>query len=186
MKVKNDHRSKFSTAVQKWIISYILHNIEIAVAFQWSKNSGKAIILFFFCKTVNPMHPAAISPFVYFTSHSLFLFKTWSELRCGGSPHVSCKRDQNKMKDYTDTHVTPTKRLISPNWGPPALCKQTFREEPLDFWSHWDKITIRFCLISRVPCSFFMAGNNDVRDSHPSSPPFLPLSTPYLNPTQTL
>ena len=64
MKVKND------------FISYILHNIEIAAAFQWSKNSGKAIILFFFCKTVNQMHPAPISPFVYFTPHSLFLFKT--------------------------------------------------------------------------------------------------------------
>ena len=143
------------------------------------------------------MHPAAISPFLY--SHPIPFFSlrqlpprlslglfTWSELTCGGSPHVSCKRDQNKMRDYTDTHVTPTKRVTSPNWGPPAPCKQAFREEPLDFWSHWDKITIRFCLISRVPCSFFMAGNNDIRDSHPSSPPFLPLSTPYLNPTQTL
>ena len=39
--------------------------------------------------------------------------------RHGGSPHLSCKRDQIKMRDYTDRWVTPPKRVTSPTWGPP-------------------------------------------------------------------
>ena len=38
--------------------------------------------------------------------------------RLGGSPHLSCKRDQIKMRDYVDRRVT------SPTWGPPPPCKQ--------------------------------------------------------------
>ena len=40
----------------------------------------------------------------------------------GGSPHLSCKRDQIKMRDR---RVTPPKRVTSPTWGPPPPCKQT-------------------------------------------------------------
>ena len=35
------------------------------------------------------------------------------EVKYGGSPHLSCKRDQIKMRDYID------KRVTSPTWGPP-------------------------------------------------------------------
>ena len=45
-------------------------------------------------------------------------------LSCSGSPHLLCKRDQIKMRDYTDRPVTPPKRVTSPTWGPPPLCKQ--------------------------------------------------------------
>ena len=38
--------------------------------------------------------------------------------RLGGSPHLSCKRDQSKIRDYMDMRVT------SPTWGPPPPCKQ--------------------------------------------------------------
>ena len=38
--------------------------------------------------------------------------------RLGGSPHLSCKRDQIKVRDYMDRRVT------SPTWGPPPPCKQ--------------------------------------------------------------
>ena len=41
------------------------------------------------------------------------------EVTCGGSPHLSCKRDQIKMRDYMDRRVTPPKRVTSPTWGPP-------------------------------------------------------------------
>ena len=34
-----------------------------------------------------------------------------AEVTCGGSPHLSCKHDQIKMRDYMDTRVTP------PPWG---------------------------------------------------------------------
>ena len=40
------------------------------------------------------------------------------EVQFGGSPHLSCKRDQVKMTNYMDRRVT------SPNWGPPDPCKQ--------------------------------------------------------------
>ena len=33
------------------------------------------------------------------------------EVICGRSPHLSCKRDQIKMRDYMDRQVTP------PSWG---------------------------------------------------------------------
>ena len=42
----------------------------------------------------------------------------------GGSPHLSCKRDQIKMRDYMDRRVTPPKRVTSPTWGPPPPCIQ--------------------------------------------------------------
>ena len=40
----------------------------------------------------------------------------------GGSPHLSCKRDQNKIRNYMDRRVT------SPTWGPPPPCKQTHKQ----------------------------------------------------------
>ena len=50
------------------------------------------------------------------------------EVTCGGSPHLSCKRDQFKMRDYMDRRVTPHKRVASPTWGPPPPCKQALTE----------------------------------------------------------
>ena len=45
--------------------------------------------------------------------------------RLSGSPHLSCKRDQQiKMRDYMDSRATPPKRVTSPTWGPPSPCKQ--------------------------------------------------------------
>ena len=46
------------------------------------------------------------------------------EITCGGSPQLSCKRDQIKMRDYMDRWVTPPKRVTSPTWGPPPPYKQ--------------------------------------------------------------
>ena len=40
------------------------------------------------------------------------------EVTRGGSPHLTGKHDQIKMRDYMDRPVT------SPIWGPPAPCKQ--------------------------------------------------------------
>ena len=41
------------------------------------------------------------------------------EVKYGGSPHLSCKHDQIKMRDYMDKRVTPPKRATSCTWGPP-------------------------------------------------------------------
>ena len=46
------------------------------------------------------------------------------EVTCGGSPHLTCKCHQIKMRDYMDRRVTPPKRVTSPTWGPPPPCKQ--------------------------------------------------------------
>ena len=41
-----------------------------------------------------------------------------------GSPHLSCKRDQIKMRDYMDMRVnTPPKLVTMTTWGPPPPCK---------------------------------------------------------------
>ena len=40
------------------------------------------------------------------------------------SPHLSCKQDQIKVRDYVDRRVTPPKRVTSPTRGPPPSCKQ--------------------------------------------------------------
>ena len=47
------------------------------------------------------------------------------EVTCGGSPNLSCKRHQIKMRDYMGRWVTPPKWVTSPTWGPP--CKQALR-----------------------------------------------------------
>ena len=57
---------------------------------------------------------------------------TWQNLtpaeRVGGSPHLSCKRDQIKMRGYLDRWVTPPKRVTSPTFGPPPPCKQALNK----------------------------------------------------------
>ena len=49
------------------------------------------------------------------------------EVTCSGSPHLSCKRDQIKMRDNVDRRATP------PTWGPPPPCKRalTLLKNPL-------------------------------------------------------
>ena len=46
------------------------------------------------------------------------------EVTCGKVPHLTCKRDHIKMRDFMDRRVTPSKRATSPTWGPPLPCKQ--------------------------------------------------------------
>ena len=45
-----------------------------------------------------------------------------------GSPHLWCKRDQIKMRDYMDRRVTPPKRVISPTSGAPPSYKQALNK----------------------------------------------------------
>ena len=46
------------------------------------------------------------------------------EVTCDGSPRLSCKRNQVKMRDYMDRWVTPPNRVTSPAWSPPPPCKK--------------------------------------------------------------
>ena len=50
------------------------------------------------------------------------------EVTCGKLPHLTCKRDDIKMRDYMDRQVTPPKRVTSPTWGPPPPCEQALRD----------------------------------------------------------
>ena len=47
-----------------------------------------------------------------------------------GSPHLSCKRDQIKMRDYMDRRVTPAKWATMLTWAPPPRCKQALKVSP--------------------------------------------------------
>ena len=66
------------------------------------------------------------------------------------TPHLSCKRDQIKTRDYMDRRVTPPKRVTSPTWGPPPPCKQalskTFNKD-VHLISRW--LLSSVCFISR-------------------------------------
>ena len=46
------------------------------------------------------------------------------EVTCGRLPHLTCKRDHIKMRDFMERRVTPPKRVTSPIRGTPPPCKQ--------------------------------------------------------------
>ena len=50
------------------------------------------------------------------------------EVTCVKLPHLTCKRDHIKMRDYLDRRVTSPKRVTSPTWGPPPPCKQALSQ----------------------------------------------------------
>ena len=58
------------------------------------------------------------------------------EITRGGAPHLSCKRDKSKTKDYMDRKVTPAKRVNSTTWGSPPPCKQALRQKPTHSTAH--------------------------------------------------
>ena len=66
--------------------------------------------------------PVIFQAFVFFISVAC-LHGDWEpqvgEVKYGGSPHLSCKHDQIKMRDYMDKRVTPPKRATSCTWDPP-------------------------------------------------------------------
>ena len=77
--------------------------------------------------------------------------------RLGGSPHLSCKRDQIKMRGYMDRLVTPPKWVTLPTWGPPPPCKQALS------FSHWRDVQIEQpqlnndCLLRLIAAIYRMA-----------------------------
>ena len=50
------------------------------------------------------------------------------EVTCSGLPHMSCKRDHIKMRDYMSRRVTPSKRVTSPIWGTPPSRKHALKK----------------------------------------------------------
>ena len=75
--------------------------------------------------------------------------------RLSGLLHLSCKRDQDKMRDYMERQVTPPRQVISPTWGPPPPCKQARRNIVNNFGNPQSLVAqlmviYRVCL--EVPC----------------------------------
>ena len=72
-----------------------------------------------------------------------------SEVTCGGSPRLTCKRHHIKMRDYMHRRVTLPKRVTSPTLGPPTPCKQALTivfsinsrktRQFLTNWMKWNK-----------------------------------------------
>ena len=61
------------------------------------------------------------------------------EIPCGGLPHLICKRDHIKMRDYMDRRVSPPKRVTSPIWGTPPPCNQALS---VVIWTKDDRVLI--------------------------------------------
>ena len=57
--------------------------------------------------------------------------------RLSGSPHLSCKRDQDKIRNYMDRRVTPPRRVTSPTWGPPPPCKHALKHTVVATFIIW-------------------------------------------------
>ena len=53
------------------------------------------------------------------------------EVKYGGSPHLSCKRDQIIMRLCGQAGYPP-KQVTSPAWGPPPSCKQALMRDYMD------------------------------------------------------
>ena len=68
------------------------------------------------------------------------------EVTCGGLPHVSCKHDHIKMRDYMGRQVIPSKRVTSPIWGTPPSCKHALKK--MD-----ESESLRFSLQTRIGAS---------------------------------
>ena len=51
------------------------------------------------------------------------------EVTCGGLPHLTCKRDHIKTRDYMERRVTQPRRVTSSTRGPPPSCKQALSVE---------------------------------------------------------
>ena len=74
------------------------------------------------------------------------------EVTCGGSPHLTCKHDQIKMRDYMDRGVTPPKQVTSPTWDPPCqlLLMPVLHIKIFNWLQLW--------LASSLRCFFFIGG----------------------------
>ena len=70
----------------------------------------------------------AVAFYCYFYDASHRQSEFCANLMYQGSLHLSCKRDQIKIRDYMDRQVTPSKWAITtPTWGPPPPCKQALK-----------------------------------------------------------
>ena len=111
--------------------------------------------LYLVCGSSNPLHynvcHQVVAPFAH---HEINLQlraclhggggPSGGEVTCGESLHLSCKRDQIKIRDYMDRRVTST------TWGSPPPCKQGFKETDQlhvkeRFWTDSYSIIITIC-----------------------------------------
>ena len=77
------------------------------------------------------------------------------EVTCGGLPHLTCKRDHIKMKDYMDRRVAPPKRVTSPIWGTPPTCKQALSNHSTRHLDSWQTYYTSTQWVSYIKLVFF-------------------------------
>ena len=87
------------------------------------------------------------------------------------SPHLSCKRDQIKIRDPMERRFTPPKRVTSPTWGPPTPCKQAL-EPRANAHNIVGWLNVTFCvrlhnLLHVVSvCTYLKEGNGERYNEH--------------------
>ena len=87
------------------------------------------------------------------------------EVTCGGLPHLTCKRDHIKMRDYIDRWVTPPRRVTSRTWGPPPPYKHALHPVYFYLFTYlFIHVIIRFSLffldvvnLSYLPCKMSLS-----------------------------
>ena len=110
-------------------------NFKIYGSGPFSTNLRSGSIFVSLCKGKDPIGRTLFLP--SWNLHKVELFSTFisqlraclhegggpqvDEVTCGGLPHLTCKRDHIKMRDYMDRRATPPKRVTSPIWGTPPL-----------------------------------------------------------------
>ena len=80
----------------------------------------------------------------------------------GGLPHLSCKHDQIKMRDYMERRVTPPRRATSPAWGPPPPCKQALTEHEVCTGEYWPLVIFVRTLLKLVRTTTTSSGYSPV------------------------
>ena len=103
-------------------------NVNIKLRRYWISLRGVSPLMAFFFKTINSQFSKNLNSLLFYDFFRACLHgggeTQIGEVKWGVSPHLSGKRDQIKMRDYMNRRVTPPKRVTSPSWGAPPLCKQ--------------------------------------------------------------
>ena len=88
------------------------------------------------------------------------------------SPHLSCERDQIKIRDHMERRFTPPKRVTSPTWGPPTPCKQAL-EPRANAHNIVGWLDVTFCVrlhnllhVVASVCTYLKEGNGERYNEH--------------------
>ena len=113
----------FNWAVNALLLSLAALNCCCNLLMQCPSTATQRQLVWIWCNT-NPIPARRLAHLKTFTWQNLTPAKriTMSGiLHLGESSHLSCKRDQVKMRNYMDRWVTSAERVTSPTWGSPGF-----------------------------------------------------------------